>query len=78
MPTPQGTEMAQKKYVYLTGLIALQGFCAIFFAGDAVHDFLFERGAHWALAGVLGAVIGAVWNFSLSSFFTWRRTPISR
>lgn len=36
--------MAQKKYVYLTGLIALQGFCAIFFAGDAVHDFLFERG----------------------------------
>jgi putative flippase GtrA len=27
----------------------------------------------WWLAGVAGAVVGSVWNFAMSSVFTWRR-----
>jgi dolichol-phosphate mannosyltransferase len=27
----------------------------------------------WWLAGLAGAVVGAVWNYALSSFFTWKR-----
>ena len=36
--------MNQKRYIYVIGLMALQIFCAVFFAGDAIHDFIFERG----------------------------------
>ncbi|MFC1605634.1 glycosyltransferase [Pseudomonadota bacterium] len=38
----------------------------------AFASFLFERGLYWALAGLAGAFVGAIWNFSLSSYFTWR------
>ena len=27
----------------------------------------------WWIAGIAGALIGVVWNFTMSSFFTWRR-----
>ena len=39
----------------------------------ALASFLFGQGAHWALAGFSGAAIGAMWNFSMSSYFTWRK-----
>jgi dolichol-phosphate mannosyltransferase len=38
----------------------------------ALASYLFSLGMHWALAGLSGAAAGAVWNFSLSSHFTWR------
>jgi dolichol-phosphate mannosyltransferase len=40
----------------------------------ALASFLFNLGAHWAVAGVSGAAVGAVWNFAMSSYFTWRRS----
>jgi dolichol-phosphate mannosyltransferase len=27
----------------------------------------------WWLAGIAGAVVGSVWNYTVSSVFTWRR-----
>lgn len=39
----------------------------------AFASFLFEKGLPWAAAGFFGAVVGAIWNFSLSSYFTWKR-----
>lgn len=38
----------------------------------ALASFLFGLGAHWAVAGLAGAAVGAVWNFALSSNLTWR------
>jgi len=35
--------------------------------------FLFGHGIPWWLAGLLGAVVGAVWNFAITSSFTWQR-----
>lgn len=34
--------------------------------------FLFQRGIPWWLAGLIGALVGAVWNFAVSSTFTWK------
>lgn len=45
------------------GAIANVGVASYVFAGDRV----------WWLAGIAGAVIGAVWNFAMSSVFTWKR-----
>ena len=43
------------------------------FANIGIAQLLFEQGRSWWLAGIAGALIGVVWNFTMSSFFTWRR-----
>lgn len=43
------------------------------FANVGIAQLLFEEGRSWWLAGLAGALIGVVWNFTMSSFFTWRR-----
>jgi dolichol-phosphate mannosyltransferase len=42
----------------------------------ALASFLFRLGSHWAVAGFAGAVVGAIWNFSMSSYFTWRKETV--
>jgi dolichol-phosphate mannosyltransferase len=42
-------------------------------ANLALALLLFGLGAPWALAGLSGAVVGAVWNYAVSASFTWRR-----
>ena len=51
--------------------------CAIgALANLAVAEWLFRLRVPWLLAGVLGAVVGSVWNYGVSSSFTWRRRGI--
>lgn len=53
------------------------GFCAACAVGAvanvAVAAFLEGRGASWALAALAGILVGAVWNYALSSRFVWGR-----
>ncbi len=53
------------------------GFCATCAVGAvanvAVAGLLAERGIHWLLAASAGIVVGAVWNYALSSRFVWGR-----
>lgn len=53
------------------------GFCATCAVGVvanvAVAGLLAERGIHWLLAASAGIVVGAVWNYALSSRFVWGR-----
>ena len=39
-----------------------------------VATMLFDLRVPWPLAGLMGAVIGSVWNYAVSSTFTWRKT----
>jgi dolichol-phosphate mannosyltransferase len=56
------------------GLISFYLACSIgALVNIALASFLFEQGANWALAGFSGAAVGAMWNFSMSSYFTWRK-----
>jgi dolichol-phosphate mannosyltransferase len=53
-------------------------FCLVCGIGAAanvgVATFLFEyQGALWTVSALAGVLIGAVWNFALSSRFTWGR-----
>lgn len=34
--------------------------------------FLFDSGIAWWLAGLIGALVGSVWNFAVSSALTWK------
>jgi dolichol-phosphate mannosyltransferase len=45
------------------GAIANVGIAAFVYAGESI----------WWLAGLAGALVGSVWNYALSAFFTWKR-----
>ena len=42
-------------------------------ANVGVASWVFSEKRVWWLAGVAGAVIGVVWNFAMTSAFTWKR-----
>jgi dolichol-phosphate mannosyltransferase len=42
-------------------------------ANFQIAELLYQKGVHWAPAGLLGAVVGAVWNYAVSSIFTWKK-----
>jgi dolichol-phosphate mannosyltransferase len=46
-------------------------------ANIGVIGTMFSEGSGWWLAGVSGALIGVVWNYTMSSLFTWRRRSIT-
>jgi dolichol-phosphate mannosyltransferase len=58
----------------IRGLLTFYAICAVgAVANVGVGELVFrDRGIVW-LAGLAGAVIGVVWNFTVSSYLTWRR-----
>jgi dolichol-phosphate mannosyltransferase len=61
----------------LRGLVIFYGICAVgAVANIGVAEFVFyNQGIIW-LAGLAGAVIGVVWNFTVSNYLTWRRRTV--
>jgi len=64
----------------LRGWTILRGLASFYLACSigavtslALAQFLYQSGIPWYLAGVLGTVVSSVWNFSVTSVFTWRR-----
>ena len=63
-----------KGWAFLRGLLSFALVCGVgAIANVGVGEFVFERGNRWWLAGVAGALMGAVWNYAASSFVTWRK-----
>jgi len=58
----------------LRGLVVFYLICGLgAVANVGVASYAFTSSHTWWLAGVAGAVVGSVWNFAMSSVFTWRR-----
>lgn len=58
----------------VTGLFSFYAICLVgALANIGVGTWVNDTDGRWWLAGVAGAVIGAVWNFAVSSVVTWRR-----
>lgn len=59
---------------FIKGLLSFYVVCSIgALANFQFAEFLFNKQAHWILAGLGGAVIGAVWNYAMTSIFTWKK-----
>jgi dolichol-phosphate mannosyltransferase len=57
----------------LRGLFTFYGICAIgTTANVGIASYVFNTHQIWWVAGVLGVIVGAVWNYAMSSIFTWR------
>jgi dolichol-phosphate mannosyltransferase len=59
---------------FIRGLMTFYVACSIgAVINFALSQYLFENAIPWWLAGLLGASVGAFWNYGISSLFTWRR-----
>ena len=57
----------------LSGLLSFYAVCSIgAVANVGIASYVFNSDRSWWLAGLTGAVVGAVWNYTISSVFTWR------
>jgi dolichol-phosphate mannosyltransferase len=62
---------------FLAGLSSFYAIGAVgAIANVGIAQLLFEQGGSWWLGGISGALIGVVWNFTMTSFFTWRRSNL--
>jgi dolichol-phosphate mannosyltransferase len=58
---------------FFTGLLSFGLICSIGAIGNVgVANALFHGHSTWWLAGAAGAMVGAVWNYAMSSAFTWK------
>ncbi len=66
-------ERKLKSIALLQGLFSFYLICSLgAFANIAVATYLFSLSSNWLVSSFVGAVFGAVWNFTLSSNFTWK------
>ncbi|MCI0545923.1 MAG: glycosyltransferase family 2 protein [Candidatus Rokubacteria bacterium] len=58
---------------FVRGLLSFYVICSAgLVANVGVAAVLFERAYQWWVAGAMGALMSAVWNYAVSSVFTWR------
>ena len=57
---------------WLRGWFSFCVACAIgAFANVGIADYLFSRDSDWAVAGIAGVLVGAVWNYVITRAYTW-------
>ncbi len=59
---------------FLTGLLWFQAICSVGAVSNVgAASWLYDNGPGWWIAGLGGAVMGAVWNYVVSAAFVWRQ-----
>jgi len=62
---------------FYTGLLSFYLACSVgAFINVGVSDFMYEHGIRWIWSGIVGAFIGSVWNYAMTSTFTWRKKTV--
>ncbi|MGB7404100.1 MAG: glycosyltransferase family 2 protein [Pacificimonas sp.] len=58
----------------LRGLFSFILICSVGAAANVgVAAYIYEAPSAWWIAGIAGAMVGAVWNYAVSSVFTWKK-----
>lgn len=64
---------------FVKGLVSFVLVCSVgAFANVGVGNYLFQSRSAWWLAGLAGVAVGAVWNYAVSSVFTWKASTVTR
>jgi len=57
-----------------TGLLSFYAACSLgAIINVEIANSLFEYDIPWVIAGITGAAIGAVWNYAMTTNFTWKK-----
>jgi dolichol-phosphate mannosyltransferase len=63
-----------RNWQLVRGLLSFYAVCAIgAVANVGIATYAFAAHETWWLAGIAGAIVGSVWNYAVSSIFTWKR-----
>jgi dolichol-phosphate mannosyltransferase len=66
-------ERKLKSLDLIRGLFSFYLICSLgAFANIAIATYIFSFSSNWLISSFIGACFGAVWNFTLSSIFTWK------
>ena len=58
---------------FLQGLLSFYAVCSLgAVVNVGVASLIYAQRPIWWFAGLGGALVGAVWNYAMSAFFTWR------
>ena len=61
-------------FKFFAGLASFYAVCSIgAVANVGIASAIFEQRYSWWIAGLAGSVVGVVWNYAVSSVFTWRK-----
>lgn len=64
----------RKGLKWVTGLISFVAICSVGTAANVgVANYLFSQHTNWVFSAVAGILLGAVWNYAVSSVYTWRK-----
>ncbi len=64
----------RKGWGWLVGLFTFVAICSIGGAANVgVANYLFVQETNWVLSALAGILLGAVWNYAVSSVYTWRK-----
>ena len=56
------------------GFLPFYAICALgTVANVGIAGYVFSKDEVWWLAGLAGVVVGSVWNYAVSSVFTWKQ-----
>jgi len=67
-------DMRLKGWRLIRGILTFYLICALgAVANVGIAAYLFAADQKWWLAGFVGVLVGAVWNYAVSSVFTWKR-----
>ena len=59
---------------FFTGWLSFSLACSVgAFANVGIAAYLFNRETYWLLSALSGVLVGAVWNYALTSVYTWRK-----
>jgi dolichol-phosphate mannosyltransferase len=67
-------DMRLKGWRWARGLALFVLVCSIgALANVGIASYLFTQNRMWVLAALAGIVVGAVWNYAMSTMYTWRK-----
>ena len=69
-----------KGWKWVTGLLSFAAVCALgAFADIGISSYIYNESAAdgllrnvWVIPASIGIIVGAVWNYAVSSVYTWR------
>ncbi|HEU4626567.1 MAG TPA: glycosyltransferase family 2 protein [Steroidobacteraceae bacterium] len=64
----------RRGWKWVTGFLSFAAACSVGAAANVgVAAYLYGRRAEWLVAAIAGVVVGAVWNYAVTSVYTWGR-----
>lgn len=64
----------KKGWRWVTGLVSFMLVCSLgTFANVGIANYMYAGETNWAVAALLGIIVGAVWNYAVTSIYTWKK-----